>query len=199
MQHLRQAQFPSLVTCRLLTSDNWCHALVTDQIIDNSYISSRSRERAYAFPLYLEEYKAAGLVPNLSDDFRAFLDARYEHPYTPEEILGYIYAVLHAPAYRTRYAEFLRIDFPRIPFPETAAHFESLSKLGWALVQAHLLRDLPRHKLAAYHGKGAHDVEAVRYAPADGSLSINKTQCFRPVPQNVWDFHIGGYQVLDIK
>ena len=122
-------------------------------------------------------------IENLSSDFRAFLDARYEHHYTPEEILGYIYAVLHAPTYRTRYAEFLRIDFPRVPFPESAEDFEMLSKLGWALVQAHLLRELPRRKLAAYHGKGDHTVEAVRYSPEEQTISINETQFFKPVPQ----------------
>jgi predicted helicase len=134
---------------------------------------------------------------NLSSEFRSFIDARYEHHYTPEEILGYIYAVLHAPIYRTRYAEFLRIDFPRVPFPEAAADFESLSVLGWALVEAHLLRELPQKKLAIYHGKGDHTVEAVRYVPADQAVAINKTQFFKPVPQAVWDFHIGGHQVLD--
>jgi hypothetical protein len=105
--------------------------------------------------------------------------------------------VLHAPAYRTRHAEFLRIDFPRIPFPETKSEFDGLSKLGWALVQAHLLRKLPRKGLAQYHGKGEHEVEAVRYDPKDEAVWINKTQCFKLVPQAVWDFHIGGYQVLD--
>jgi hypothetical protein len=126
-----------------------------------------------------------------------FLDSRYDHPYTLEEILGYIYAVLHASAYRSRYAEFLRIDFPRVPFPESAEQFEALSVLGWALVQAHLLRELPRNKLATYHGKGDHAVEAVRHVPADQAVAISKTQFFRPVPLEVWDFRIGGYQVLD--
>lgn len=65
------------------------------------------------------------------------------HHHTPEEILGYIYAVPYAPTHR-RYAEFLRIDFPRIPFPDEKADFDQLSTLGWALVQAHLLRDVPR-------------------------------------------------------
>ena len=134
---------------------------------------------------------------NFSAGFRTFLDARYEHHYTPEEILGYIYAVLHTPTYRTRYAEFLRIDFPRVPFPDSAEDFEKLSKLGWALVQAHLLRELPHAKLADYHGNGNHTIEAVRYSPQEKSIWINKTQSFKPVPQDVWDFHIGGYQVLD--
>lgn len=134
---------------------------------------------------------------NLSADFRDFLDTRFEHHYTPEEIIGYIYAILHAPTYRLRYSEFLRIDFPRVPFPEDADDFEKLSKLGWALVQAHLLRELPRTGLAAYHGKGDHSVEAVRYSPEEQAVWINKTQFFKPMPEAVWEFHIGGYQVLD--
>ncbi|MBS0248141.1 MAG: hypothetical protein JSR61_16120 [Proteobacteria bacterium] len=108
-----------------------------------------------------------------------------------------IYAVLHSPTYRTQYAEFIRIDFPRIPFPDAAEEFELLSGLGWALVQAHLLRELPRGKFAAYHGKGDHTVEAVRYSPEDQSVAINKTQFFKPMPEDVWNFHIGGYQVID--
>jgi hypothetical protein len=64
-------------------------------------------------------------------------------------------------------------------------------------VQAHLLRELPRRGLAAYNGKGDHTVEAVRYSPEQKAVWINKTQFFKPVPQAVWDFHIGGYQVLD--
>lgn len=105
--------------------------------------------------------------------------------------------MLHAPTYRHRYAEFLRIDFPRIPFPEKAEDFERLSRLGWALVQAHLLRDLPRAGLADYHGRGDHTVEHVRWSSEDERISINETQSFAPVPEAVWNFHIGGYQVID--
>lgn len=105
--------------------------------------------------------------------------------------------MLYAPTYRLRYGEFLRIDFPRVPFPELADDFETLSVLGWALVQAHLLREMPRRGLAAYHGNGDHMVEAVRYSPEEQIISINKSQFFKPVPQAVWEFHIGGYQVLD--
>jgi predicted helicase len=105
--------------------------------------------------------------------------------------------VLHAPTYRTRYAEFLRIDFPRVPFPDSAHDFERLSDFGWTLVQAHILRERPRRGLATYQGKGNHTVEAVRYSPQEAAIWINKTQLFKPVPRAVWEFHIGGYQVLD--
>jgi hypothetical protein len=127
------------------------------------------------FPILL--FGRDGKVENLSPDFRDFIDARYGHHYTPEEILGYIYAVLHAPTYRSRYAEFLRIDFPRVPFPDSAEDFETLSGLGWALVEAHLLRVLPRRKLADYHGKGDNTVEAVLYASTRASPS---SRCRKP-------------------
>jgi len=146
---------------------------------------------SYGFLLYV------GGAENLSPDFRTFLDARYEHHYLPQQILGYIYAVLHAPTYRARYAEFLRIDFPRIPFPECKADFEALSALGWELVQTHLLKSIPALKLAELDGKGSDTVEAVRYSPQEQAIWFNKTQCFKPVPQDVWDFHIGGYPVLE--
>jgi hypothetical protein len=90
------------------------------------------------------------------------------------------------------------VDAPRIPFPERAEDFEALSRLGWALVEAHLLRSsLPRKGLAVYVGKGDDRVEAVRRDSGDGTVWINQAQGFRPVPGEVWEFRIGGYQVLD--
>lgn len=184
----------ALVTSRFTKGESFAHALVSDAMIEKIILSPNTSNNGFIFPLFVT---LEGSNENLSPKFRAFLDARYDHHYTPEEILGYIYAVLYAPSYRRRYAEFLRIDFPRVPFPEAAAGFEKLSILGWALVQAHLLRDLPRQGLAEYHGKGDHGVETVRYSPEEQAVHINKTQSFRPVPQTVWEFHIGGYQVLD--
>jgi predicted helicase len=177
----------------------WSHVLVADRPISHHAVSSK--EVNFTFPLWLlgksPESNAAYKTENISREFRSYIDTRYGHHYASEEILGYVYAVLHASTYRTRYLEFLRGNFPHIPFPQSANDFEKLSKLGWTLVQAHLLRELPRKKLAAYHGKGDHTVEAVRYSPAEQAIAINKTQAFKPVPEVVWTFHIGGYQVLD--
>jgi predicted helicase len=185
-----------LLVSRQIGVSFWRHISVTDEAAVSCYISDGSTEQNYCFPAYLYSVTDQR-TENLTPAFRAFLDARYDHHYTPEEILGYIYAVLHAPSYRARYGEFLRIDFPRIPFPENARDFEALSGLGWTLVQAHLLRELPRRGLGGYYGKGGHEVEAVRYVEAEEAILINKTQCFRPVPRQVWEFHIGGYRVID--
>ncbi len=179
-------------------SDTYDGVSITAKPVELNYFR---RGGEYIFPIYMRAEEVSSVktarAESLASDFRFFIDSHYDPHYTAEEILGYIYAVLHAPTYRTRYAEFLRIDFPRVPFPESADDFDTLSDLGWALVQAHLLRELPRPGLAAYPVKGDHTVEAVRYSPQEQAIHINKTQFFKPVPQAVWDFHIGGYQVLD--
>jgi len=195
LDHVAGHQNLCLLVPRQIGITTWRHAFVATTPAESCLVSSDTKSQNYVLPA--RTFHGDESRENFSPEFRTFLDARYEHHYAPEEILGYIYAALHAPTYRTRYAEFLRIDFPRVPFPESTDDFEILSGLGWALIQAHLLRELPRRGLAAYHGRGDHTVGAVRYAPADQAIAINKTQSFRPVPQEVWDFHIGGYQVLD--
>jgi predicted helicase len=185
-----------LLVSRQIGTGTWRHGFIASQPAESCLISDGSTEQNYCFPLRLFE-KSGKPVENLTSAFRAYLNTRYDDHYPPEEILGYIYAVLHAPIYRSRYAEFLRIDFPRIPFAEKSKDFEALSKLGWALVQAHLMRDLPRTKLADYHGKGTNEVEHIRWSAEDQRISINETQSFAPLPKAVWNFHIGGYQVID--
>ena len=184
----------ALVSSRFTKGESFAHALVTEAMIEKIIMSPNTSNNGFVFPLYGSPVSAN---ENLLPSFRAFIDTRYDRHYTPEEILGYIYAVMYAPAYRARYAEFLRIDFPRVPFPESADDFDALSELGWELVEAHLLRGVPGNGLAKYHGKGSHAVEAVSYSHKEQSISINDTQFFKPMPQAVWDFHIGGYRVLD--
>jgi Type ISP C-terminal specificity domain/N-6 DNA Methylase len=135
-------------------------------------------------------------IENFAPEFRAFLDQKYGHHYEPEEILGYIYAVLHSPTYRQKYAEFLKIDFPRIPFVSDRSIFTALSQIGWALVQAHLLKDIPANPEVEVT-KGSDLVEKPVYTLKEQRLYINPQQYFSPVPEDVWNFHIGGYQVLD--
>jgi predicted helicase len=195
LDHVAWRQNVQLLVPRQIGIADWRHVLVANEVAESCCVSDGSTEQNYCFPLYGYAADGKGRVENLSPTFRRQLDKRYMYHFSPEEILAYIYSVLHAPTYRSKYAEFLRIDFPRVPFPDSADDFETLSGLGWALVQAHLLREPPRQKLADYRGKGDNTVEFVTYV--EQAISINKTQLFKPVPQAVWDFHIGGYQVLD--
>lgn len=121
LDHVAGRQNLCLLVPRQIGTATWRHAFIADAPANDCVISNRSREANQVFPL--SRFNSQGApAENLSPKFRTFLDARFEHHYSPEEILGYIYAVLYAPAYRARYAEFLRIDFPRIPFPESAEH-----------------------------------------------------------------------------
>ena len=197
MKHFIGKDNLGIVVPRQVKSGNkWHHVLASKLISESTTISNRTSEIGYLFPLLISDSENK-FSENLSPDFRAFIDARYDHHYPPEDIFGYIYAVLHAPTYRTRYADFLRIDFPRIPFPETRADFEKLAALGWDLVQVHLMHKSLKTGLGKYQGKGKHEVEKVAWAEANEAVHINNTQFFAPVPCAVWEFHIGGYQVID--
>lgn len=114
-------------------------------------------------------------------------------------MFDYVYAVLHAPTYRTTYAEFLKSDFPRIPYPASPKQFEALANLGAELRQLHLLEHsacTPPKGMATYPVDGSHVVDKPRYEPAaqGGKVWINDTQYFDGVPQVAWEFYIGGYQ-----
>jgi hypothetical protein len=210
LNHMFQPNI-ALVTSRqasVIGEDIFDAVSVTDSIGDFNYFR---RGGINVFPLYRYEAEtglfAGGMskVENLTKAFREFVDAHYGRRYTPEQILGYCYAVLHSPTYRSKYAEFLKIDFPRIPFAEAAETFEAVSTLGWKLAQAHLLKQNPPAvgTPCRYHGTGTHTVVKVTWAAprpelgeTGGRLCINADQYFAPVPEDVWTFHIGGYQVL---
>ncbi len=195
------------------TGGGWEHVFCCDRIIQ-LHTTVSLKESNYLFPLYLypppegqerrksrlfedaDPFQGKERIENLSPQFRAFIDTHYQHHYSPEEILGYIYAVLHSPTYRRKYLDFLKTDFPRIPFVDERETFEALASLGWALIQAHLLKTIPGI-LTVDVTAGNFVVEKPRYDPQHERLSINKTQYFSPVPQDVWAFHIGGYQVLN--
>ncbi len=146
--------------------------------------------------LYAAICAAAGIDPadqaGPDDDFRASTgDAR------PSEVkvFDYVYGVLHAPSYRETFAEFLKIDFPRIPYPASAEVFRAISEKGEQLRRLHLMEpaaigDTP----CPYHGDGD-DVVAAGYPKhEDGKVHINADQYFDAVPPVAWTFHVGGYQ-----
>ena len=108
---------------------------------------------------------------------------------TPEQILDYIYAVLHSPSYRDKYKEFLKIDFPRVPYPTSRESFLSLVSLGGELRSLHLLES-PKvdEYITTYPIAGSNEVEKITYI--DGRVCINSEQYFGDVPLVAWEFHI---------
>ena len=122
---------------------------------------------------------------------------------SPEEIFYYIYAILHAPTYREKYAEFLRSDFPRIPFTADRELFTQLAAFGKRLADLHLLTSSELDPPAC-HFEGDGDTivaktkaQGFRYDPDECRMYVNKTQYFGPISPDVYEYRIGGYQVCD--
>lgn len=144
------------------------------------------------FPLYL--YPQVGVkVANLNNTILEQIE-KIVGKITPEEILDYIYAVLHSPSYREKYKEFLKIDFPRVPYPKDKKTFKELVKLGTKLRLIHLLESPKVNKFITTFPvmEGNEEVEKIKYE--SGKVWINKLQYFGNVPEVAWNFYIGGYQ-----
>ena len=101
------------------------------------------------------------------------------------------YGVLHTPSYREKYKEFLKIDFPRIPFPENKEEFERIVSIGNKLRKLHLMEEIPP-QATSFDIEGDNAVSEIRFEK--GKVYINKTQYFANVPELAWNFYIGGYQ-----
>ncbi len=221
MQHLWLGENLGLITVRRMLRDRPCnYFMVTDQIIINGVIRSDNQSIDSLFPLYLypsksDEFingngngngrkKAIERKPNFSDEFITELETRlnlsfisegrgdFEKTISALDVFHYIYAVFHSPTYRTRYAEFLKMDFPRLPLTQNSLLFKQLSELGEQLVSIHLM-NAHLESDCCFPIKSSNVVEKIEYK--NNRVYINKTQYFDNVELNVWEFHIGGYQV----
>lgn len=214
MQHMINRENIGLTLTRRLRDPIWLHVYATRFITDKTLLSSR--DNCYLFPLYLyqqkEKSKKKSLSsimmlfepeaeygvkkPNLSPAFFEKLTREFKKAPSPEEIFYYIYAVLYSNTYRSKYAEFLKIDFPRVPFTKDYKLFKKMGEHGEKLVSLHLLKseelDAP---IVKFEGKGNDKVKKLRYEK--GKLYINDAQYFERIPPEVWEYQIGGYQVCD--
>lgn len=250
MQHFTNLHNFGLVATRQVTSSDFCHVFCSKFIMEKK---AGSHDRATSlFPLYLYHKSKAeqqqqldaikepdsptgrqvNLAPKFTDDFTAHLSMTFipdgkgdrRQTFGPEDIFAYMYAVFHSPVYRSRYADFLKIDFPRLPLTSNSDLFRRLCKIGEELVALHLMeKEIPL--ITGYPVAGDSAVETVHYMESSPSLDpsrqgredircrpshqgredgnqqeagrvwINKTQYFDSVPPEVWAFHIGGYQV----
>ncbi|MEL7562847.1 type ISP restriction/modification enzyme [Dehalogenimonas sp. 4OHTPN] len=170
---------------------------------------------SYLFPLYLYPVKGemqfeVGRRPNLNPEFikdisnkleLAFIpDGKgdLETTFGPEDIFNYAYAVFHSPTYRSRYAEFLKIDFPRLQLTSDKELFKALAEKGEELVALHLMEAaVLNHLITSYPLTGSQKVEKVSYDEKLRRVYINKEQFFEGVEPEVWEFQVGGYQVAE--
>lgn len=151
-------------------------------------------ERIVNFNKALYEKIAKGLnyLPCYDDNISVDLPSDYDGVLYPQDFFDYIYAVLHSPNYRERYKEFLKIDFPRIPYPTNWEKFRDLVEKGEELRHLHLMENLPPHTGISFPKVGTLQVDCYRWK--DNRVYINSEQYFEGVPESAWSFYIGGYQ-----
>jgi hypothetical protein len=187
--------------CRQISGEDWFHIFATNYITDDSYVSNKTSERGYSFFLYLfSDYSSlnSSSSSNYASGFLSTFNQTLGTVPSPEGIFYYIYAIFHSPTYRSRYAEFLRIDFPRLPLTSDADLFAALGSLGQQLVELHLMRSAKLDTLITtfVSGGGNRTVDPGHPKYADGQVKINKQgDHFAGVPPEVWNFYVGGYQV----
>ena len=223
MQHMLP-QNVGLLTSRMTKGEEFAHTFVTKWISEKILLSPKTSNNCFHFPLYL--YMSDDLlgsdgekVPNYAPDFVKALCFSLGLVYdktnglpaslVPEDIFHYAYAVFHSPGYRSRYAEFLKIDFPRLPLTSSLDLFRALARLGSELVALHLVEfaledevdapaGWPRYRRLAQFSGSNRVVEkfpAANKAWQDDRVATNSSSGFSDVPEAVWNFHIGGYQV----
>ena len=227
----------------LINKENYSLSLKRQSKFDFSYsfvhrsiCESCLFESAFAnnteFPLYLYPTKngqqtieqTSERTPNLNTEILKQLAEKLgltftnekettKNTFAPIDILDYIYAVLHSPTYREKYKEFLKIDFPRVPYPNDKVTFWRLVKLGGEIRQIHLLESSTVEKyITQYPEDGDNIVRKIRFLPYAyettipdengelnypdylGAVYINDTQYFADLPVSAWEFYIGGYQ-----
>ncbi len=207
MRHFFKNDNLGLITVRQQSTFDFQHILVTNTLMESGAISLQTKEWGYIFPLYLypdDKSLDTERKPNLNGEIVEKIDQKLglkfvnekesgNETFAPIDILDYIYAVLHSPTYRETYKEFLKIDFPRVPYPKDAVSFWQLVKLGGEIRQIHLLeRPVVENYITGYPMDGDNVVGKIRYA--EGKVYINETQYFDNVPEMAWNFYIGGYQ-----
>lgn len=212
MRHMLAGENIALITSRLTKGESFRHAQATRGVAEVICMSPKTSNNGFIFPLYLYPLVEAddgqrGIAQarkiNLHPRLLPLLSETYGRSIKPEELFHYVFAVLYTPFYRNAYSDFLAIDFPRIPFPTELPSFETMATMGERLVALQLLESPELYPPSVrFEGQGDNVVERKR---SDGfgydrelqRVAINTTQHFMPIPPALWEYHIGGYQVLE--
>ena len=196
-----------LVTTRQLSTNLFFHVFITDNISDICLPSIKTKESGYIFPLYfypdidkkdLFNYKKEReeRKSNISCKLFKILSDTYKNQPSSEEIFYYIYATLYSNIYRKKYEEFLKINFPRIPFTKNYNIFKGMIEFGERLVDLHLLKSTELEPpLCKFQGKGDNRVEKIEYDEKEKRIYFNEKQYFEGISQDIWQYQIGSYQV----
>lgn len=198
--HLLKGSNIYLLTKKGFPYQDRAQGFVAESITDRrTWTCSGMQGSEYVFPLYI--YPEDGSIDtekrlNMNEDILKRVAEIINYPFPleglGERLFDYIYGVLHSPSYREKYKEFLKVDFPRVPYPTDAAEFDKFASIGHDLRELHLMHNVQIGEEAAFNIAGTNIVEKVTYR--ENRVYINETQYFDNVPQVAWNFFIGGYQ-----
>jgi predicted helicase len=206
MQHLLCKNISLIAKRQANENADYTWFNVSDSIVIDGSFAIDNKGRESIFPLYCFHNgdKAQQSVfelertTNFNIEFLSKLEQNLGYIPSPEAIFHYIYAIFHSPEYRSRYAEFLKIDFPRVPLTRNVDLFRQLGELGEQLVNLHLMKSptLDETTSQFINNGGGCIVDAGHPKYENGKVVINKQKDgFMDVPEAVWNFHVGGYQV----
>lgn len=181
----------------------WALVTVADKPIDAN-IFRRGGVNVFPLWVYTKINNELKRSLNLNDDFIKFFETKYSvkilneqsnnNRVNEKDLIFYIYSVLHSVKYRSMFKDFLSIDFPKIPFVDDYNKFKDLAELGEELVELHLMKkQLPSN--IKFEIPGSNKIDKIRYE--DNKIFINNEQFFDGIPENVWNYHIGGYLILE--
>ncbi|TPI06769.1 DNA methyltransferase [Helicobacter pylori] len=186
---------------------SWTQCFISTHINDQG-LSSGGNGAGVNYPLY--QFNNPNYTENFTLEFRSFIDKHYNHSFEPLEVLGYIYALLYSPNYRKRYADFLKADYPKILFTNNKDLFRALSLLGIELIGLHVLNKeslnysfekLKDDTIGESCYKEAHDrnpiIKKSLHNEPEQRLYINSSAYFMGVSEEIYNYMIGGYGVLD--
>lgn len=201
MKHMVNGKNIGLVACRQVKSGTeFNHVFITNQIIESSFVSNKTGEIGYLFPLYRYEISGESQNPVKVSNLRKktvekLASSIGKEELSPDSILDYIYGVLHHRSYRSKFSELLRIDFPKIPLPKNEAIFDQIRKIGHELLIWHLLEHPHRYEINGHNLlERKCFVEKIKYHVEKKEVWINDKQYFENIPEKIWNFHIGGYK-----
>lgn len=186
----------ALAVCRQLAAPPWNHVFATRELMDDNYVSNRSRERTHLFPLFrrLNPGDASSpLISNLNEDaVQAIVPNGLS--VSSDDLFSYVYAILHSPSYRERHCDSLAVDFPRVPPARDKPMFERFVDSGRELLNAHLPNSLTRQSIPLdFEGAGPAIVERGFPLFKNERVFLNEDYSLGPVTEAQWNFVIGSY------
>ncbi|MBX1066186.1 N-6 DNA methylase [Campylobacter jejuni] len=201
MQHFLNKENLGLCFSNVLNSDYYAHAFILNDIAERGIISSKTSENAYIAPLYL--YVNNEKIPNFTSEFLTYKENhKILKDKSPEEILYFIYANLYNPKYRIKYLEYLKTGFARIDFEVEQKTFDHFVTLGKELVNLHLFKEnldddidfifLKEDKRANFKIKKYQEKDRF----IENKIILNEDLAISPISAEIWQFTIGGYQVI---